>query len=231
MNDFSFWRAMHDVIGRFDLAQHPFYQSWMAGTLTQDDLREYAVEYYPHVAAFPGYLRKFANRLPFGVLRMRVYQNLTEELGMTEPSGRPHEHLWMVFAENMGADPAKIKTTKPSSNTQQLMSVFEQLAVAGTEAETLAAFYVYESQVASLAAHKAAALRDCYHACEATCEYFVLHSTVEIRHAKVWHEQLEKAIEGNPDEARRAIDGADVAARALWDVLDGLQERRECRGQ
>lgn len=222
---------MLNEVGRFSLARHPFYQSWMAGALTQDDLRDYAIEYYPHVAAFPDYLRKFSNRLTVGPLKMRVYQNLCEELGLTEPKGRPHAHLWLIFAEHMGADSEAIKTAKPSSPTRQLISLFESLAETGTEGEALAAFYVYESQVASLAADKATALRDVYRASEAACEYFDLHSSADVRHANIWHEQLERAIHNDPYEARRVIGAAIAAARSLWEVMDWLDARRGLRAE
>ncbi|HXO21994.1 MAG TPA: pyrroloquinoline quinone biosynthesis protein PqqC, partial [Thermoanaerobaculia bacterium] len=39
---------------------HPFYRAWSAGTLTRRDLATYARVYYPHVAAFPGYLEAAA---------------------------------------------------------------------------------------------------------------------------------------------------------------------------
>src|SRR3982074_1370233 len=45
------------ISGRRMLA-HPFYQRWLAGDLTLDDLRSYAGQYYKFEAAFPGYLPK-----------------------------------------------------------------------------------------------------------------------------------------------------------------------------
>ena len=35
------------------------YEAWSAGELTRDDLREYALDYYEHVRAFPSYLAAF----------------------------------------------------------------------------------------------------------------------------------------------------------------------------
>ena len=50
----------HDVVVTLDLMiaersllKHPFYQAWTAGTLSIERLQNYAVQYYPHVAAFP----------------------------------------------------------------------------------------------------------------------------------------------------------------------------------
>src|SRR5690242_16758815 len=80
MNDLScFASALRERAARYDLLCHPFYQAWSAGKLTRDDLRDYACEYYHHVAAFPTYLSAFHSRLPDGALRRRVLINLCGE--------------------------------------------------------------------------------------------------------------------------------------------------------
>src|SRR5690349_24367077 len=94
----QFAEELQQRIGRYDLLCHPFYQAWSAGKLTRDDLRQYACEYYHHVAAFPTYLSAFHSRLPDGSLRRRVLTNLCGE----ELQGRPHSELWLDFAEGMG---------------------------------------------------------------------------------------------------------------------------------
>ncbi|HTV07041.1 MAG TPA: hypothetical protein VME86_16855, partial [Acidobacteriaceae bacterium] len=43
-------------VARQHLLQHPFYQAWSRGELSMDALRDYATQYYQHVAAFPTYL-------------------------------------------------------------------------------------------------------------------------------------------------------------------------------
>ena len=51
-------------IEEFDLLGHPFYRTWSRGELSHADLREYATDYDPHVAAFPTYLSALHSRLP-----------------------------------------------------------------------------------------------------------------------------------------------------------------------
>jgi pyrroloquinoline quinone (PQQ) biosynthesis protein C len=48
--------AIDERIAQRGLLQHPFYQSWTKGELTLPVLRDYAQQYYHHVAAFPTYL-------------------------------------------------------------------------------------------------------------------------------------------------------------------------------
>ena len=44
------------------LLKHPFYQEWTAGALSLERLRNYAAQYYRHVAAFPRYLSALHSR-------------------------------------------------------------------------------------------------------------------------------------------------------------------------
>src|SRR5438552_18872526 len=60
MNSMPFSQELQARIAKYDLLSHPFYKAWSAGELSRDDLREYACQYYHHVAAFPTYLAQFA---------------------------------------------------------------------------------------------------------------------------------------------------------------------------
>ena len=108
MNFSEFSRELDARIAKYDLLQHPFYQAWTAGELDREDLREYAVDYYEHVRAFPTYLAALALRLEDGSLRRAVLANLNEELGR-DRNARPvlpeHAQLWMyrAWAEYMDA--------------------------------------------------------------------------------------------------------------------------------
>jgi pyrroloquinoline-quinone synthase len=95
----AFLTALEERIARYDLLCHPYYKAWTAGELTREDLREYASDYFHHVAAFPAYLSALHSRLEDGEQRRAVLRNLCGE----EIEGRPHSELWLDFAEGMGA--------------------------------------------------------------------------------------------------------------------------------
>ena len=59
-----------------------------------------------------------------------------------------------------------------------------------------------------------------------TAQYFALHTIADVYHSNVWKEQLVKCVEAKPETAERALRAAEDAARALWDALDGIEERR-----
>ncbi len=222
----EFWKRIDNVLRQYDLLRHPFYRAWMQGKLTRNDLCEYSMEYYHHVESFPKYLREFARRLPAGELRQEVYQNLCDEEGISGRYNRSHVSMWMSFAEEMGADPVMVRRRAPLPKTQRLIATFFDFAQSGSEAEALATFYAYESQVPVIAAHKAAALRNNYGASESACEYFVLHSTEDVRHANVWREQLQRVIDEDPAAEIYAVVACELAAKALWHALDGIESLR-----
>src|SRR5664280_1610136 len=211
----SFLAALEERIARYDLLCHPYYKAWTAGLLTRDDLREYASDYYHHVASFPAYLSALHSRLEDGELRRAVLRNLCDE----EIEGRPHSELWLDFAEGIGADRDQVRQ-------RELIAEFRRVAREGSTAEALAAFYAYESQVPRVAKEKADGLAQRYGADAKTCGYFKLHQFADVEHSHVWHELLSAEIAAHPGEAEAALDAAETAAQSLWHALDGMEARR-----
>ena len=226
-----FFMELDERIHKYDLLCHPFYQAWSAGKLTHDDLKEYAQDYYPPVQAFPTYLAEFGVRLADGELRRAVLANMCDEKGGEDVFGEParsHAELWMDFAQGMGA-PRSRRGRDARPEMKRLMKSFHHVASDGEPEEALAAFYAYESQVPRVAEAKEAGLRDLYGADETTYGYFTLHKTADIYHSKVWKQQLGKLVEGNSLACERALDAAELAAKALWQTLDGIEAERMAR--
>jgi pyrroloquinoline-quinone synthase len=227
MNSQQFCQELDVRVAKYDLLCHPFYKAWSAGELTREDLREYALDYYQHVRAFPTYLATFALRLNEGGLRRAVLANMIDEQGGEDrhDGERAHSEMWLDFAEGMGGSRVTFgHQAVPDVN--RLVEHFTDVATNGSAEEVLAAFYAYESQVPRVAKEKDRGLRELYGADERTTSYFTLHTTADIYHSKVWKEQLAKRIEENPGTAGQALAAAEAAAKALWRALDGIQERR-----
>ena len=218
----TFLIALEERIARYDLLCHPYYQAWTGGQLTRDDLREYASDYYHHVAAFPAYLSALHSRLDDGELRRAVLRNLCDE----EIEGRSHSELWLDFAEGMGADREQVRKRALPLEVNELIGHFRSAAGEGSTAEALAAFYAYESQVPRVAKAKADGLTERYGADEKSCAYFKLHQVADVEHSHVWRELLSAEIAAHPEHAEGALAAAETAAQALWRVLDGMEARR-----
>lgn len=198
---------VEDTFGRlelqleeYDLLRHPFYEAWSAGELTQIDLREYAAEYYHHVAAFPTYLSALHSRLPDGALRRAVLRNLYDE----EIDGIPHSELWLDFAEGVGLDRESAKTRTPLPHVRELISTFRSLMA--SPASALAARYAYESQVPRISKEKARTLRVHYGADGRTCRNFELHRLVDRHHSGEWKREPETLLSTDPAESAGAVD-------------------------
>jgi len=228
MNQQAFLSQLESRIQKYDLLCHPFYQAWSHGELTRADLLEYAAEYYQHVAAFPSYLSAFHARLEDGAMRKAVAENCADEEGVGSPDGRSHAELWMDFAAGFGGSEQDVRGRQAMPEMLQLIAEFGRVAREGSSAEALAAFYAYESQVPRVAKEKARGLKEMYGADNATCRYFTLHTTADVRHSQVWKELLSKEI-ADDASAARALDAAEAAAKALWTALDGIERERVAR--
>lgn len=229
MDKQQFWQEFERRVGKYDLLCHPFYKAWSAGTLTREDLREYAADYYHHVASFPTYLMALHARLEDGPMRKSVLANYWDEQGVNSPDGRSHDDLWLDFAEGMGASPAEVRRRQPLPEIQQLIEWFLEVSRTGTPAQAVAAFYAYESQVPAVAREKYVKLRENYGADDVTCNYFDVHTTADVYHASVWKRHLEKELEARPQDVEGALAAGEQAARMLWGALDGVERARQSR--
>jgi len=226
----NFWHEMQERIASYDLLGHPFYQAWAAGELSREDLRQYATDYYHHVAAFPTYLGQLYARLEDGELRRAVLRNLCDEEGVEGGTqSPPHCELWLDFAEGMGASRDQARRSQPVEEVRGLIAHFRRLASEASAAEALAAFYAYESQVPRVAKEKATGLRERYGADARATRYFTLHIGADVYHSRVWKEELSKLIASQPELAERALAAAENTARALWRALDGIERERQAR--
>jgi len=231
MNRLSFWNRISRILEEHNLLRHPFYQAWRDGTLTIADLREYACEYYHHVAFFSVYLDTFAGRLPDGELKRRVLENLADEVGSSPGHPRAHNLLWMDFAIGVGAVPRHVFVRKPLPEVMALIQTFLSLAKSGTTSEVLAAFFVYESQVPAIAQEKATSLRTKYGLDATACRYFTLHATADVAHAAVWREELDRELEAEGGNFEAGLASAGRAAEDLWRALDGIHLQYSLRSR
>src|SRR5439155_12437655 len=81
------------------LLLHPFYRRWAAGTLSIDELREYAAQYRSIERAQPRWLQAIASRLEPGSARDHVTRVLDDEVD----DHSSHADLFDRFASAVGA--------------------------------------------------------------------------------------------------------------------------------
>jgi pyrroloquinoline-quinone synthase len=210
--------ALNAMVEERSLLKHPFYQSWSAGTLSRERLRNYAAQYYRHVEAFPRYLSALHSRCEDLASRQALLENLIDE----ERGADNHPELWLRFAEGLGVARHTVLAATASASTRALVETFDQLARQRSISAGLAALYVYEAQIPPVAAAKIEGLRRFYGIeDERTLGFFSLHQRTDVFHAQTTADLLERHTR-SPEQQRSALEGADAALGALWNMLDGV---------
>jgi pyrroloquinoline-quinone synthase len=205
-------------IAERSILDHPFYRAWQAGTLTREQLAGYAAEYFPHVAAFPGYLEKALTRTTDVAVRAEIADNLREELSVPAP----HPGLWLDFAHGLGGDADTIRVATATAATRHTVDEFEALCEA-TPGEALAALYCYESQQPRVAAEKAKGLVERYGVSDETAlAYFTVHAEADVRHSAGERQAIARCLETGTSTAEQILAAADRALDAYWHLLDGI---------
>jgi pyrroloquinoline-quinone synthase len=192
------------------LLKHPFYQAWTAGTLSGEALRDYAAQYYHHVAAFPTYLSAVHAQTEDLETRRHLLTNLMEE----EAGSPNHPELWMTFAESLGLTREQVQTAELWPETDALIRRFRNVCREGGTVAGLAALYAYESQVPAVAESKIQGLRKFYGFEDPSgYHYFTVHIEADQEHSRVERQLLTEGLTPNNRNA---------ALHAVDEVLDGL---------
>ena len=210
-------KELDDLIEKRSILQHPFYKAWREGHLTIEDLATYAQIYYPHVAAFPGYLQAALQTAEDSLVRSELESNLREELG--EP--KPHPELWLDFASGLGLEHEQVSKASPHPAAKQIVAAFEMLSEESSTS-ALAALYAYEAQQPEVARTKADGLVELYGIDDPqTLAYFEVHAEADLRHREGERRALERCLSdgASMDEVLLA---AGQALDAYWGLLDGV---------
>jgi pyrroloquinoline-quinone synthase len=205
------------VAGR-NLLDHPFYRAWTAGELSIERLKNYVVQYYRHVAAFPRYLSALHSRCNDIETRQAILENLIDE----ERGAENHPELWLRFAEALGVPRGDVLAAAPIPAASALVETFDRLAQTRPLSAGLAALYVYESQTPKVAAAKINGLRRFYGIDDARgLAFFRIHQEADVYHAETVARLVEQHCAGAADE-REALKGANAALGALWSMLSAV---------
>lgn len=220
MDTKAFLEALDALVAEKHLLKHPFYTLWTEGKLTVENLRDYAVAYYPHVAAFPRYVSSVHAQSPDPVLRQELLENLIEE----ERGEANHPALWRRFANAVGAPDGDMNPVPSLPEVAALIGTFLDATRNGSVAEGLAALYAYESQIPEIAKTKREGLASFYGIRdEEAVRFFSVHEKADVWHRDVEREALGRlAAVATDEEQRRAFDSASRCLDALNKALDGI---------
>jgi pyrroloquinoline-quinone synthase len=210
--------ALDSLTAEMSLLKHPFYQQWTAGTLPLERLRNYAVQYYQHVAAFPRYLSGIHARCEDLTTRQALLENLIDE----ERGSDNHPELWLRFAEALGVPRAAVAAAETLPATRALVDTFTHLTQDQPLSAGLAALYVYESQIPAVAETKIDGLRRFYGITDSDgLRFFNVHREADPYHAQAVAQMVERYTPTHDDQ-QLALEAARTALAAVWSTLDAV---------
>lgn len=208
---------LDELIESQSVLQHPFYQSLSSGALSYDELAIYAWVYYPHVVAFPDYIREAMKITKDPTIQALLEENLQDELQEPEP----HTDLWLYFAEGFGVSRQELQEAAPIPEVTSMISTFKQLCQQ-SPLGALAALYTYESQQPEVSRIKSESLQDLYHVeDQQTLLYFSCHQEADLKHKEDAREAMLLCLQRG-DSSHFLFESAQAALDAHWQMLDGV---------
>jgi pyrroloquinoline-quinone synthase len=202
------------------LLKHPFYQAWTSGTLSLEALRDYAAQYYHHVAAFPTYLSAVHSQTDDQATRRHILNNLMEE----EAGSPNHPELWMAFAERLGLTREQVEAAELWPETRALIQGFRRVCRENGTAAGLAALYAYESQIPAVSESKIQGLQKFYGFDDpAGYRYFSVHIEADREHSEIERQLLAACV--MPQNCGASLHAVEVVLSRLWSLLSAVCSR------
>jgi pyrroloquinoline-quinone synthase len=216
----TYLEEIDNEIAAKHLLKHPFYLAWARGELSNEALRDYARQYYRHVAAFPTYLSAVHAKCEDQATRKQLLNNLIDE----EAGSPNHPELWLHFAKGLGVSEDDVRNTTKESETQTLINTFRSVCGNGSTAEGLAALYAYESQIPAICESKIDGLKKHYRFTNPEhYHYFTVHIGADREHSAAERKMLESFVDkGNFKSVRASVNRV---LGALWEMLSGVCRR------
>jgi pyrroloquinoline-quinone synthase len=218
MDQKEFLARLDALVAEKHLLKHAFYVLWNEGKLSREDLRQYAISYYPQVANFPRYVSGVHASCEDPALRQELLENLIEE----ERGAENHPALWRRFAASLGASEESLAASPRTPEVAEAIREFRRTTRQGSVAEGLAALYAYESQIPEVSKTKREGLAAFYGVRdEDATRFFSVHEKADVWHREVEREALARVAD-TPEGRESALAAARRCCDALNRALDGV---------
>ena len=210
--------SLDSLISEKRLLDHPFYQRWNEGTLTREELQEYARQYWHYALAFPTFISAMHQHTDDIAVRQMLLENLIEE----ERGEENHPELWLRFCESLGLDREAVRAGEANDATRTLIATMKSLAREGALHKGLASLYAYESQVPDVAKAKIDGLAKWYGIGSARdIAFFAVHMDADVAHSATSRELLARLCDSD-DKRAEAQQATQQTLDALYGFLDSV---------
>lgn len=211
-------QTLDAAIAEKRLLDHTFYQRWTAGTLSREELRDYAAQYFHYAMAFPTFISAMHAHTDDLPTRQMLLENLIEE----ERGAENHPELWLRFCESLGLDREMVAAGAPNDATRNLIATMKSLALEGALHEGLAALYAYESQIPAVAKAKIEGLARWYGISkQRDIAFFSVHMEADVAHSATSRDILRNLCDGD-EKSTAAADATRKTLDALYGFLDSV---------
>lgn len=198
------WERIEATRERCNVLEHPFYQRWSAGELTEAELSKYSGQYRHAVVAIADLSDQIADELPD---HPEVRAHAKEE--------RDHIRLWDGFVDAVEGD----SSDEANAETDECVEVWTNRDGA---LAALGRLYAIESGQPEISKTKLEGLAEHYGVeSKEGVRYFTVHRGRDVEHAEEGKALLQELISSEEDE-EVVVAAAEEAFKANWRLLDGI---------
>lgn len=201
----NFWDRLETIAAQKDVLRHPFYVRWAEGTLTRDELADYAGQYRHAVVALAVAAATAAHSPEAGTDAEALAAHAREEAD--------HVALWDRFVAQVGGDCAARANRETRACAEEWAGDPVRPLL-----HTLTAMYAIESAQPAISKTKLTGLADHYGI--ESSPYFNLHQALDVAHAAHARDLIDRRLEGADEEA--LLRTAERVLDANWLLLDGV---------
>lgn len=230
----NFYREMRLHVLQHGAINNPYLTWFRTGVISDEEIHEFAVEFYNFVRFFPKVLVSQLINTEDEAVADELTRVLYSELGEGQPEHR-HELLYRKFLRSIGIDIAQACAHPMAPSTRAYIEGMERLYSSGKHSQALGASFGLENMAITMWDHLIPGLRALkdarYPGMDLT--YFTFHRELEGTHEQAM-ENAVAALEGQGNqlgalsshERQDFHDGVNQVLTYLEGFWMGLEERR-----
>lgn len=172
-----------EIIARTGLYENPYFSGLADGSLSLEAFRASQEQFFFAVAFFSRPMAGLVARSPDYVSRIDILHNVVEEHGDFQMSSS-HAATFQVFLRSLGADPAGLKTMRPSPAVHAFNSVLYSACLLEELELGIACLGIIEYAFAELSARIGNGVVDRGWVTRGKLVHYTLHAELDQRHAE-----------------------------------------------
>ncbi|WP_447974418.1 TenA family transcriptional regulator [Nitrospira sp. Kam-Ns4a] len=219
----SFYQEMRAFVLRHGAINNPYLDRFRTGELTDEEFREFAVEFYNFARFFPKILVSQLVNTEDETVAEELTRVLYSELGEGRARNR-HELLYRDFLRSIGIDVHEAMTRPMLPSTRAYIEGMEQLYSSGNHHLALGASFGLENMAITMWDHLIPGLkklRDARYPCM-DMTYFTYHRELEATHEDAMQKAV-VAVDGGEAGGRLSGEEREQFHRGVRAVLDYLE--------